>query len=157
MEVTDLFETTIGGKFAALNLLAENIDNLAENIQGALVDTASEVLGKVRKKKNKPWMSNDILDLYDRRRNLKKGRKEGPLAIQNYSQVNQVIRRKMKQANENWITHRCQEIDCGIRTGNSKAAFNTLKLLTQRQQTKTNSIENTQGKLLTEDRSITKR
>ena len=59
----------------------------------------------------------------------------------------------MKQAKENWTTDRCQEIDCGIRTGNSKMTFNTLKLLTQRQQTKTNLSENAKGKLLTEDKS----
>ena len=40
-EVADLFEVTIGGKFAAaLNLLEENIDNLTENIHWALVNTA---------------------------------------------------------------------------------------------------------------------
>ena len=48
-------------------------------------------------------------------------------------------------------------IDCGIRTGNSKTAFNTLKLLTQRQQTKTNLFENAKGKLLTEDKTMQKR
>ena len=89
-KVADLFKATIGGKFAALNLLEENIDNLTENIHGALVDTASEVLGKARKKK-KPWVINDILDLSDRRRSLKKRRKYGPLA---YSQANKVVRKK---------------------------------------------------------------
>ena len=137
-KAVDLFEATIEGKFAALNLLGENIANPTENIHGALVDTASEVLGKARKKE-KPCMTNDILDLRDRR-SLKKRRQGGPLAIQNYSQVNQAIRRKMKQTKENWISDRCQEIDCGIRTENSKTAFNTLKLLTQQQQTKTNLI-----------------
>ena len=117
--------------FAALILLEENIDNFTESIHGALVDTASEVLGKARKKK-KPWMTNDILDLCDRRRSLKNRRQEGPLAIQNNSQVNQAIRRKMKQAKENRITDRCKEIYSGIRTGNSRTAFNTLKLLNQR-------------------------
>ena len=85
-------------------MLEEDIDNLTKNIHEALVDTASEVLGKAIKKK-KPWMTNDILDLCERRRSLKKRRKEGPLATQNYSQVNQVIRRKMKEAKENWITN----------------------------------------------------
>ena len=37
-----------------------------------------------------------------------------------------------------------------------KTAFNTLKMLTQRQQTKTNLIENAKGKLLTEDIAIYK-
>ena len=50
-EVADLFETTIGGKFAAINLLEEKKDNLTESIHAALVDTASEVLGKTKKKK----------------------------------------------------------------------------------------------------------
>ena len=31
-EVPDLFEATIGGRFAALNLLEENTDNLTEDI-----------------------------------------------------------------------------------------------------------------------------
>ena len=50
-------------------------------------------------------MTNDILDLSGRISSLKKGRKGGPLAMQNYGQVNQAIRRKMKQAKDNWITH----------------------------------------------------
>ena len=96
-------------------------------------------------------MTNDILDLCDRKSgSIKKGRKEGPLAIQNYSKVNQAITRKMKQAKENWITGRHQEIDCRVRTGNSNTASNTLKLLTQRQKTKTNLIENVKAKLLTD-------
>ena len=66
-KVSDLFEATIGGIFAALNLLEENIDNLPEYVHGALVDTASEVLGKARRKK-KPWITNDILDLCARRK-----------------------------------------------------------------------------------------
>ena len=89
-------------------------DNLTGNVHGALVDTRSEVFGKARKKK-KPWMTSSILDLCDRRRSLKNRIQEGPLAIQNYREVNQAIGRKMKQAKENWITDRCQEIDCGIR------------------------------------------
>ena len=67
-EVADLFEATVACKFAALNPLEENIDNLTENIHGAFVDKAPEVLENVRKKKN-PWMTNDILDLCGRRRN----------------------------------------------------------------------------------------
>ena len=43
-----------------------------------LTYTASEVLGKARQKK-KLQMTNDILDLCDRRRSLKKRRKEHPM------------------------------------------------------------------------------
>ena len=70
--------------------------NLTENIHGSLVDTASEVRAKARKKK-KPWMANDILDLCDRRRSLTNRRLEGPMVIQNRSKVSRAISRKMKQ------------------------------------------------------------
>ena len=75
--------------------------------------------------------------------------------MQKYSEVNQEIRRKTKWAKENWIKDRCQEIDSGIRTGNSNAALNNLKLLTQQQQTKTKLVENTNCKTnLTEERGV---
>ena len=38
-------------RFAALNLLEENVDNLTENMNGTLIDTAYEVLGKSKKKR----------------------------------------------------------------------------------------------------------
>ena len=43
-EVAYLFEATIGGKFAAINLPEANTDNLTENVHGALLDNASAVL-----------------------------------------------------------------------------------------------------------------
>ena len=68
--------------------------------------------------------------------------------MQKYSQVNQVKKEK-------WITDRCHETYCGKRK--NKTAFNTLTLLTQRQQTKTNLIEKAKRKLLTDDKSIHRR
>ena len=45
-DVADLFEATIGGKFAALNLLEEKIDNLTQKIHGALVALHLKYLAK---------------------------------------------------------------------------------------------------------------
>ena len=50
-------------------------------------------------------------------------------AMQSYTEISREIGRRMKDSKENWITYRCKEIDSGIRTGNSKVAFDTLKLL----------------------------
>ena len=56
------------------------------------------------------------------------------------------------------LLYRYQEIDCGIRTRNTRTACNTLKLQTQRpKKTKTNLVENGKGTLLTEDKAIHKR
>ena len=39
---TPPFESSKAGKFAALDLLEDNIDNPAENIHGTFIDTASD-------------------------------------------------------------------------------------------------------------------
>ena len=52
-----------------------DIDSLITTFNTALTETASESLGKHRQKK-KPWITAEILDLCDKRRELRKQRSE---------------------------------------------------------------------------------
>ena len=74
----------------------------------AVTKTASEILGKHRQKK-KPLVTAEILDLCDKRRELKKKRIE-PEGSEKYKEVNN-IKSCMKKANENWIGEQCSEIE----------------------------------------------
>ena len=65
-EVTKVFQTHVGGKFAALNLIDSDVNMLAGNIKEALLTTAEEVLGK-RWKKIQPSITNEVLDLCNKR------------------------------------------------------------------------------------------
>ena len=96
---------------------------------------ATFVLGKASKK----WGTNDIPDLCDKRTNRMK-RKDHPVAMRNYSEVNKETRRRMKEANEHRITDRCNELDSGIRTRHIKAAVDIVKLLTRQQSLTTKLI-----------------
>ena len=73
-EVNEVFQAQLGGRFAALNLLDSDINDLTNSFNEAVRETAEEVLGRQRKK-HQPWISNDILDLCDKRRTLKKLKK----------------------------------------------------------------------------------
>ena len=64
----------------------------------AMTETASEILSKHRQKK-KPWNTAEILDLCDKRRELKKKRFE-PEGSDKYKEVNNNIKRCMKKAKE---------------------------------------------------------
>ena len=77
------FQAQLGGRFAALNLLDNDINSLTDNFNEAVRETAEEVLGRQRKKKQ-PWVSNDILDLCDERRSLKKTRHFDPQSAMQY-------------------------------------------------------------------------
>ena len=67
----------------------------------AVTETASEILGKHRQKK-KLWATADILDLCDKKRELRKKRFE-PEESEKYKRVNNNIKRFVKKDKENWI------------------------------------------------------
>ena len=70
----EIFQAQLRGKFAALSLLDSDVDTFASNIKEVLFTTAEEVLGRQRKK-IQPRVTNVVLDLCDKRREMR-GRKQ---------------------------------------------------------------------------------
>ena len=73
-----LYSVTLGVKFAPLIGLWDNdmgIYTMITTYNTALTDAASEILGKDCRRK-KPWVTKDVLNLCDDRRDLKKRRYE---------------------------------------------------------------------------------
>ena len=72
-DVACTLQATIGGKFAPLIGLSDedmDMDTMITTYNTAVTDAASEILGKERRRK-KPWVTKDVLDLCDERRDLK--------------------------------------------------------------------------------------
>ena len=72
--VLETFQAMIGGKFAPLTIMSNDdtdIDSMITTFNTAVTETASEILGKHRQKR-KPWITAEILDLCDKRRELRK-------------------------------------------------------------------------------------
>ena len=68
--VLETFQAMIGGRFAPLTIMSNedtDINSMITTFNTAVTKTASEILGKHRQKK-KPWITADILDLCDKRR-----------------------------------------------------------------------------------------
>ena len=99
----------LGGRFAPLTTMTNedtDIESMITTLNTAVTETASEILGKHRHKK-KPWITAEILDLCDKRRELRKKRLE-PEGSEKYKAVNNNIKRCMKKAKENWIGEHCR-------------------------------------------------
>ena len=72
--VLETFQAMIGGRFAPLTIISNeytDIDSMITTFNTAVTETASEILGKHHQKK-KPWITAEILDLCDKRRELRK-------------------------------------------------------------------------------------
>ena len=72
--VLETFQAMIGGRFAPLTIISNedtDIDSMVTTFLTAVTETVSEILGKHRQKK-KTWITAEILDLCDKRRELRK-------------------------------------------------------------------------------------
>ena len=70
----ETFQAMIGRKFATLTIISNedtDLDSMITTFNTAVTETANEILGKHRQKK-KPWITAEILDLCDKRRELRK-------------------------------------------------------------------------------------
>ena len=144
----------IGGRFAPLTIMSndnKDIDSMITTFNTAVTETASEILGKHRQKK-KTLITAEILDLSDKRRELRRKIFE-PEGSEKYKEVNN-NKKWMKKAKENWIGEQCGEIEENLRKDNSKAAYQLVRDLTTVKQGKVTTVRDRLGKCLTEERQI---
>ena len=83
-------------------------------------------LANIVRRKQKTWVTAEILDLCDKRRKLRKNRFE-PEGSEKYKEVNNNIKSCMKKAKENWMGEQCSEIEENLRKNNSKRAYQVMK------------------------------
>ena len=98
--------------FARLTIMDNedtDLDSMITTFNTAVIETASEILGKHRQKKT-PRVTAENLDLCDKRRELRKKRFE-PEGSEKYKEVNNNIKRCMKKAKEKWIGEQCNGIE----------------------------------------------
>ena len=95
--IAEIFRATIGGKFAPL-LAHENqdteIDALINSSNTAVTITANNILGKHRPAKKKPWVTDNILSLCTKSRELKQ-KKNTTEGQKRYRAANQQVKKGM--------------------------------------------------------------
>ena len=144
----------IGGRFAPLAITRNeetDIDSMITTFNTAVTETVSEILGKHRQKEN-PWITTEIPDLCDKRRELRKKRFESE-GSEKYKEVNN-IKKCMKKSKENWVGEQCSEIEENMRKNNRKRAYQPVKDLTTVKQRKATTVQDRSGKCLTEELQI---
>ena len=108
------------------------------------------MLGKERRMK-KPWITKDVLNLCDDRRDLKKRRCEAE-GTKVYREADERIQRAVKKAKEDCIGFPCEEIETCQNKNNSKRAYQLVKDLTSEKHGRSTLIQGKSGKCLTKNR-----
>ena len=118
-----------------------------------MTETATEILGKHREKKKK-WITNELLDMCDLRRELKKTKCEPGST---YKQINNTIKKEMRIAKEIWINNKFTDIgECLIRN-NTKKAYQIVNELTKKKDKIIVNVHDKDGKCITDKTEVMKR
>ena len=104
----------------------------------------------------KPWVTRDVLNLCDARRDLGKRRYEEEGAKE-YRKANKRVQKTLKKAEEGWIDTKSKDIDSCLNNNSSKKAYQLVKDLTSEKQGRSTTIQDKSGKCLTEEQEILSR
>ena len=110
------FQATKGGRFAPLATLEDedaDLDSMVTHSNKAVTGTAAELLCKQRRKR-KPWVTPEILDLCDRGADQKKKTGE-PEGAKDYREIKRKIWPEMKMAKKTSIQGQCLEVEACLR------------------------------------------
>ena len=101
-------------------------------------------------RRKKPWITAEILDMCDKRRELRRKRfeREEP---EKYKEVNYNIKRCVNNAKENLIGEQCSEVEENLRKNNSKRVHQLVKDLTTVKQGKAATVQDCSAECLTEE------
>ena len=69
------------------------------------------------RRRKKPWVTKDVLDLCDERRDLKKKRYEA--GAKEYREANRRVQKAVKKAKEDWTGAQCEEKETCLNNKNS--------------------------------------
>lgn len=123
-------EIRFGGRFAVL--MEEMRDASSEELwtKGKEIrhEAAGEVLGKWKLIKQ-PWMTQEVLDRCNERREAKRTINSNPTEhnIMRYPQVCRQVESTCKLAKAEWLNSKCKQCEDSHRDGNSKVLFKTVK------------------------------
>ena len=128
----------------------KNIDRHWENLKTAIKESNEKILPVLRKEAKQPWMTTEILDLMkDRKKH--KGKPK-------YKELDELIRRKCKSAQEAWYNDKCSEIESLAKSNNHCRMYEKIKsFMTDKSASTGSCIKSESGDILFETDEILKR
>uniref|UniRef100_A0A8D8YQU9 Craniofacial development protein 2 n=1 Tax=Cacopsylla melanoneura TaxID=428564 RepID=A0A8D8YQU9_9HEMI len=126
-----------------------------KDIKQTLEKKAEEIVGYKRNDIKKPWITEEIVNLIEERRQAKKDHSEN--GRQTYSRLKCQIINKCRKAKEMWIEEGCQEVEASMALGKIDIAYKTIKKNFEEVKPTVKNIRNKDEEILIEDGKIADR
>ena len=121
----------------------KNIDKHWTNLKTAINETNVTILPRIKREAKQPWMTTEILDLMKDRK-YHKGKPT-------YREIDEVIKRKCKDAIEAWYNDKCAEIESLAKSNNHCRMYEKIQhFMTEKNVSSGSYIKNESGDILFE-------
>ncbi|KAI5718650.1 hypothetical protein M8J77_024598 [Diaphorina citri] len=131
------------------------IENEWNNIKEGILKTADNLLKSEPNTKRKPWISEEVINLINERRNFKN--RNDDESKQRYRALRNEIVRKSRRDKETYLNDICEEIDLHLNTNNLDKGYGLVKKFFGDKKNKTSGIKDENGQYLYEEKEIARR
>ena len=133
------------------------VEHLWERIKQIYTETATKVLGFKNKVKRAPWISDEILELSDKRQQLKQTKSSNPTSRKEYNKLTKEIKRMSKKCKEEWIEGKCRELQISDAYNNTQQLYRTVHEICDTFTPKLAAIKNKAGQTIDDKVTIKSR
>ena len=119
-------------------------------LKNSITEATEEEIPKKERKAKQKWMTDDILELMDRRR-LAKGDQ------QEYERLHKEVRRRCEEAKEWWLNEKCQTIDLLQSRAPNAMYQNIEELVVRKQGVSTGCLKTKNGDIIMDKEKILER
>ena len=148
-DIRQKYALSVKNKFQSLNEL-EEVEHQWENFKQAINEAAAEVIPPLKRRAKQKWMTEDILNLMDKRRQAK-------CNYENYEAIHKEIRNKCDEAKENWIKEKCKEIELLQRSTPKVMYRNIEEIIGKRTCSSTGCLKTKEGSIIMDKEKILER
>ena len=146
---------TLEEKLCAIECESGNAEVQWNNIKECMLDTISDLVGKVEKRARKPWVAQEIISKMGERRKWKNVNEEG---WRNYRRLRNELKRATETAKKEYLENICNEIIGFQRTGRYDLMYMKTKELgwNETQGIQSIGVEDSQGNRIIDQRQVLK-
>src|SRR6218665_1778162 len=116
-------------------------------------ETARQILGYEKRRKKKPWISKEVLELSNRRKETRKTKTNSDKDRERYREITKEIKKKARKCKETWIEEKCQEAEKATGIVNTGKLFQTAEEICGTIRTKVATVKIKEGRITTKKRS----
>jgi len=135
----------------------QTVESTWKKIRAIYTETAEGAIGYKKNQPRKPWISKEVLEMSEKRRDMRPTRAKSEENKKRYNKITKDIKRRVKECKENWMEEKCRELEKNAKTQQTDKLFRAVKEICGTFRTRTTAVRDEEGHILEDTEKIKER